>query len=264
MPAENDKALEACEMEMMGTESDCSYLPGRRSLMEYRFALSLSAERYEHLLERGWRRFGRTLFRPVCRMCSECRSLRVVIPEFKATKSQRKIRNKNTDVELKVGPVTVTDEHIDLYNRYHLDMHKRRGWPAREICADEFHDSFIDGEFPFTREFQYRLNGRMIGLGIVDMTGSVMSSIYFVHDPDLRDRALGTMSVLRELETGANNGQRVLYMGYYIRDCGSMNYKNRFGTHELLQDYAADGEPAVWQLPHGGGGEPGARESDAS
>ncbi len=249
MPSEHEKRLDAREMEMVGTETDCSYLEGRRSLMEYRFALSLTAERYEHLLERGWRRFGRTLFRPVCRSCNECRSLRVGIPGFRATKSQRRIRNRNTDVELKVGSVRVAEEHIDLYNRYHLDMHERRGWPFREISAFEYEESFMEGDFPFSRQFEYRLGGNLIGLGIVDMTGTVMSSIYFVHDPDFRDRALGTMSVLREVDAGARSDHQILYMGYYIRDCGSMNYKNRFGPHELLRDYSSDTEAAVWELP---------------
>lgn len=234
---------------MTGAESECSYLPDRKSLMQYRLALSLSAERYEHLLERGWRRFGRTLFRPVCRACDECRSLRIIIPDFKPTKSQRRIRNKNRDVELKICPVTVTDEHLDLYNRYHLDMAERRGWPFREMTADQYAESFLEGGFPFSREFQYRLNGELVGLGIVDMTGNVMSSIYFVHHPEFRDRALGTMSVINEMETGTRTGHQLLYMGYFIRDCGSMNYKNKFGPHQLLSEYSADTEPALWQLP---------------
>jgi arginyl-tRNA--protein-N-Asp/Glu arginylyltransferase len=36
-------------------------------------------------------------------------------------------------------------------------------------------------------------------------------------------------------------------MGYYIRDCASMNYKNRFRPHEILQSYVADEEVPVWQ-----------------
>lgn len=250
MPEHQDRRLDADEMNMMGTSSPCSYLPGRSSTMQYRFAMTLTTERYEHLLERGWRRFGRTLFRPVCESCCECRSLRLDLDVFQPTKSQRKIRNKNTDIELQVGRVGISAEHLDLYNRYHLDMHHRRAWPFREITAEQYFESFVDGEYPFSYEFQYRLNGKLVGLGIVDMTGQVMSSIYFVHDPELRDRALGTLSVLREIDAGRSSGHTGLYMGYYIADCGSMNYKNRFGPHKILQDYVSDQEPAVWQLPY--------------
>lgn len=240
----------ANELELSGRETDCSYLPGRRSRMEYRLALSLSAARYEHLLERGWRRFGRTMFRPVCAACSECRSLRVDIPGFRATKSQRRVDRRNAGIELIIQPPTVTREHLQLYNDYHNDMHDRRGWPRREITEAEYFESFLDGDFKFSREFQYRRDGQLVALGIVDMAGHAMSSIYFVHTPELRPESPGTMSVLRELRAGMQTGHRWLYMGYYIRDCGSMNYKNRFGPHEILRNYVADDVPAEWDPPH--------------
>lgn len=237
------------ELDIMGTESPCSYLPDRSSLMHYKVALALHADRYETLLERGWRRFGRTLFRPVCRGCSECRSLRVNLPDFRPTKSQRRAASKNSDVELLVQAPTITDEHLELYNLYHQDMTERRGWTYREIDFDQYFESFVDGQWPFAREFQYRLNGRLVGLGLVDMTDNTMSSIYFIHSPDFRDRAIGTASVLREIEIGKESGRQYLYMGYYIRDCGSMNYKNRFAPHELLKEYVGDNKPAVWETP---------------
>ncbi len=215
--------------------------------MQYRLAMSLSEQRYAHLLERGWRRFGRTLFRPVCGSCRECQSLRVDINAFRPTKSQRRARNRNSEVKLSVQPLSITPEHIELYNAYHLDMHHRRQWPFRKITEDEYFESFVDGDFSFSREFQYRLDGRLVGLGIVDMPCDVMSSIYFIHDPQLRDQSFGTMSVLRELDYGRETDRRWLYMGYYIRDCGSMNYKNRFGPHQILTTYCADKEAAVWE-----------------
>lgn len=237
----------ANELELIGGESDCSYLPGRNSQMQYRIAMVLAPQRYEQLLERGWRRFGRTLFRPICAACSECQSLRVDIPSFRPSKSQRRCRNRNTDIELSIATPQVTTEYLDLYNVYHEDMHKRRGWPFREITEDQYIESFVDGGFSFAREFQYRLDGRLVGLGLVDMTARFMSSIYFIHAPDLRDRAPGTMSVLRELQIGQETGRRWHYMGYYIRDCGSMNYKNRFHPHQLMNDYVADDVRPPWR-----------------
>ena len=38
------------EIEIMGTESACSYLDGRNSMMRYRIAMTLKGERYEALL----------------------------------------------------------------------------------------------------------------------------------------------------------------------------------------------------------------------
>ena len=249
MTRQNTSRRSADELEILGSESACSYLPNRSSRMIYRIALSLTVARYEELLSRGWRRFGRTLFRPQCDGCVECRSLRVDIAEFRPTKSQRRARKRNAHFDLTVGPVMVTDEHVALYNVYHRDMHERRQWPMREITAEDYHESFVDGDFPFAREFQYRLLGELVALGVVDMTGNVMSSIYFIHHPSIRDLAPGTMSILRELEEGRQTGHSLLYMGYYIRECGSMNYKSRFSPHQLLAEYVPDEVEPNWIFP---------------
>ena len=237
------------EYEIPGEEGECSYLPTMRSKMMYRLVMDLSADRYEALLMRGWRRFGRTLFRPVCAACNECRSLRVDIARFQASKSQRRIRKRNIEVELVVRRPTVTQQHLNLYNDYHLDMNQRRRWPFREIDAEQYQQSFLEGDFSFSREFQYRLNGKLIAIGLVDMTPTAMSSIYFYHDPAYREAALGTYSVLCELDEGFRLNRNWLYMGYYIRDCGSMNYKNRFSPHQILQAYVADDQPPHWVTP---------------
>jgi arginyl-tRNA--protein-N-Asp/Glu arginylyltransferase len=235
------------ELEIEGTDAACSYIPGQTSRMTYRLAYQLSESRYEHLLAHGWRRFGRTLFRPNCRLCAACQSLRVVIPEFLPSKSQRRNLRKNDRVTLQIVRPSVTREHLQLHHDYHLDMHQRRNWPFRRITADEYADSFLDGEFSFSREFQYRSAGRLIGLGLVDVTANAMSSVYFFHSPEWRDAALGTFSVLKEIEDGNQHGRRWLYMGYYIRDCGSMNYKNRFCPHEILQAFVGDDEVPSWK-----------------
>ena len=237
------------ELEIEGTAAPCSYLPGQTARMIYRIAYDLSETRYEQLLSRGWRRFGRTLFRPVCAACRECRSLRVCLPDFIPNKNQRRCLTRNAGLTLTIQQPTVSDEHISLYNQYHLDMHHRRQWPCREITKDHYCESFLEGHFEFAREFQYRDNGRLIGLGLVDVTASAMSSIYFFHDPEYRDGGLGTFSIQKEIEDGRENRRAWLYMGYYIRDCASMNYKNRFNPHEMLQSYVADDERPVWERP---------------
>lgn len=143
----------------------------------------------------------------------------------------------------------MTDEHIRLYNDYHRDMQQRRGWPFRETTEEDYYQSFLDGHFEFSREFLYLRDDRLIGIGMVDMTDRVQSSVYFIHEPQWRDRGPGTFSVLSEIEVGQAASRDYLYMGYYIRDSGSMNYKNRFRTHELLRDYISDSDLPVWEKP---------------
>lgn len=238
-----------CEIEVKGTESGCSYLPDQYATMVFRWALLLSESRYESLLARGWRRFGNWLFRPACAACRACQSLRVRIPEFRPSRSQRRVRTQNSELTVTIHSPSVTEEHLALHNDYHRDMHHRRQWPVRELTREQYTETFLDGDFSFSREFQYRHRGRLVGLGLVDMTPNAMSSIYFVHAPEYRDAALGTFSLLTELAEGRTTGRQWLYLGYYIRDCRSMNYKNRFRPHQILQEYVSDDEEPDWRSP---------------
>lgn len=235
------------ELEFSGGASPCSYLPLQTHQFRYRLALTLSAERYEQLLSRGWRRFGRTLFRPACELCTACRSLRVDVKKFEPTKSQRRCARRNSDIEFQVQPVGADEAAIDLYNRYHEDMAERRGWPLRIIDRHQYEESFTDGDFPFARQFRYFLGEKLVAVGIVDITERLISSIYFFHDPELRPRALGTSSVLSEIGYAAEHGIPWLYMGYWIQECGSMSYKNRFRPHQLLVGRPEDDTQPLWR-----------------
>jgi arginyl-tRNA--protein-N-Asp/Glu arginylyltransferase len=252
---QNSKDQADWEMEIHGTPEACSYIPGQTARMVYRLAPTLSETRYEHLLNRGWRRFGRTLFRPECQACAACQSLRVNVLEFSPTRSQRRTASqiaRSRQIVLEVQKPSVTREHILLYNRYHSDMHSRRQWPFRQINRDDYAESFLDGDFDFAREFQYREHGRLIALGLVDVTPNTLSSVYFFHDPDLRSLGLGTWSVLQEIAFAREHARQWLHMGFYIRECQSMNYKNRFSPHQILQGRAADEEEPVWKTMEDG------------
>lgn len=225
----------------------CSYLPGEISSLEYRVSNTMTAERFERLMARGWRRFANYYFRPACATCRECRSLRVDVNTFAPTKSQRRTIKRHVGVELEIREPTVTSSHVDLFNRYHIDMHKRRDWPHKVITASEYLDGFI-GSATFAREYLYFFEDELIAVGLVDETENASSSAYFYHAPEWRSRGIGTYSMLRELEVAKAAGRSHHYLGYWIQDCPSMAYKNRYGPHELLDDLVADDEPPVWSL----------------
>jgi arginyl-tRNA--protein-N-Asp/Glu arginylyltransferase len=240
------------EMEIDGAAAPCSYLPQQSARMTYRLAQQLSEQRYEQLLERGWRRFGRVLFRPNCPDCNACTGIRVPISTFYPSKSQRRCLKTFADIadlKLTIRNPSLSPEHIQLYNNYHRDMHHRKQWPFRKITADEYAESFLDGQFPFSREFQYRHNGQLVGLSLVDITANSLSSIYFFHDPEWREVGVGTYSILQEIETGRQLAKDWLYLGYYIRDCSSMNYKNNYRPHQLLTTFPNDDQSSLWHSP---------------
>lgn len=227
----------------------CSYLPDETASLEYRVLGQISADTYETWLERGWRRHGWHFFRPACRECVKCRSLRVDVAAFQPTKSQRRTIKRNSDVQLVVQRASVTEEHLRLYNEWHADMHVRSGWRAESIDANQYFESFLMGEWKFAHEFLYYENDRLIGVGLVDILADSLSSVYFYHDPEWRPRGPGTFTILQEIEYARTHGKRWVYLGYHIEECQSMAYKNRFGPHEVLKWYPTPEENPQWSRP---------------
>ena len=55
----------------------CGYLPEQTWRLEYEVFADISPAEFLDRLDQGWRRFGHSLFRPRCRSCIACQSLRV-------------------------------------------------------------------------------------------------------------------------------------------------------------------------------------------
>lgn len=225
----------------------CSYLPQQTASLEYRLYSELSPAELEHLLQRGWRRFSTMLFRPTCAECSECISLRVPVNQFRPSKSQRRTLKKNAHVSISIGPPAVTEEHLRLYNTWHQDMTLRRNWPLQQADFNSYSEGFLLGDFPSLREMQYRDGDRLIGIGLVDVLPHSLSSAYFYHDPAWRPLGPGTFSGLCEIEYASQLGLEFLYLGYWIQDCPSMSYKNRFRPNETLVGRPGDRQRPGWR-----------------
>jgi arginine-tRNA-protein transferase len=219
--------------------SVCGYLPDQRWSLEYEVFGTLSAAEYMERLRQGWRRFGSMLFRPRCRQCSACRSVRVVAGRFRPNRSQRRARKANEgEVTLVVGAPSVTRAKLSLYDRYHAFQATAKDWPqhlARDAAG--YAHSFVHNPFP-TEEWCYYLGGKLIGVGYVDNLAQGLSAIYFFYDPDQRQRSLGTWNVLRLIEETAARGLPHLYLGYHVAECPSLSYKASFVPNQLL---GADG-----------------------
>lgn len=230
----------------------CSYLPEETASLQYRYLLDIEAAEFEAMLARGWRRQGACFFRPGCPACVKCRSLRVDVAAFSPGKSQRRALKRNLDVRLVIRKPTVTRQHMEIFNAYHADMHRRRGWNFEPTRPEEYSRTFLAGNFSFASEFLYLQGRSLLGVGLVDVTPRAMSSIYFYHRPDWRPSSPGTFSVLKELEFAKETGRQWLYLGYWIAENASMSYKNRFEPNEILERYVGDDEPPVWRAAQPG------------
>lgn len=245
-------AGEETEIELLRVTEEpraCAYLSGKTASLEYRIVASAMPGTCQRLVARGWRRFGNSFFRPACQGCLECRSIRVVTDRFQPSKSQRRCLKRNAAITAALHRPGVSREHLRLYNAYHDDMNRRRGWPFRPIDAREYIESLVLGAGSFGHEIRYFEGRRMIGVGLVDILPEGISSVYFYHDPEWRSQGPGTFSILREIRLARALRKPHLYLGYCIRENPSMSYKSRFRPHELLEAYVEDDVSPSWASP---------------
>jgi arginine-tRNA-protein transferase len=215
--------------------SRCGYLPDRDWQLRYEVVRRLAPDEYLERLKAGWRRFGFAMFRPECPACRKCLSLRVPVAAFKPDRSQRRAAAANDgEVDLVVGPPSVSKVKLDLYDRFHRFQHDQKGWPAHgPQTAADYAESFVDNPFD-VEEWCYYLGDKLLGVGYVDHLAEGLSAIYFFHDPDERDRSLGTYNVLSLIRVAAERGLPHVYLGYYVEGCRSLAYKARFRPNEVL------------------------------
>jgi arginyl-tRNA--protein-N-Asp/Glu arginylyltransferase len=219
----------------------CSYLPGRQSSNRAFWAEQMPPAVYHAFMDAGFRRSGKVVYQPACGGCRRCVSLRVPVATFAASKSQRRCWRHNRDLRVSVGPPAADAERFALYRTYTTQWHDK---PADAADEDEY-DSFVRFLYDSpvaTAEYQYRdAAGRLLAVGICDVSDRSLSSVYFYHDPAESRRGLGTFGALYEIEDARRRGIPFYYLGYWVDECRTMSYKASYRPYELL------GSDGVWR-----------------
>ncbi|MBM4329263.1 MAG: arginyltransferase [Deltaproteobacteria bacterium] len=207
----------------------CPYVPGRRAREEAFRAADIPPDLYHDLMDIGFRRSGRLFYRPACDNCNECYALRIPTRDFRLTKSQRRVLKGNHDIEARVSRPIFTQEKELLYRRYLEFQH-----PSTNQDNPGDLERFLYTTSVNTVELEYRVKGRLVAVGVTDISARSLSSVYTYFDPEFSERSLGTYSALREILFCREINIPFYYLGYYISACPAMSYKARFKPHELL------------------------------
>ncbi|KAL8944249.1 MAG: hypothetical protein Q9216_000544 [Gyalolechia sp. 2 TL-2023] len=89
----------------------------------------------------------------------------------------------------------------------------------------------------------YRLDGRLVAMGVLDLLPGCVSSVYLIYHHDVQDWSFGKLSALREIALTVEGRYDYYYMGFYIHSCTKMRYKNQYQPSFLL-----DPETYSWNL----------------
>lgn len=214
-------------------EHPCAYLPGRQARTLFLDpAAPLGGDLYQELIDQGFRRSGRYVYRPACRGCRGCIPVRLPVADFTPDRSQRRNWRRNApEIALRVQPARFDPEHFALYRRY-LKVRHPDGIMSGEADESGYRRFLIEPWGGTTSLIELRLSGRLVGVAVTDLIARGLSAVYTFYEPQLQARALGTFAILAQIEIAKRLNLPYLYLGYWIADSPKMAYKSRFRPTE--------------------------------
>jgi len=211
----------------------CSYLAGRMSTILFVDPQRILKEgEYGAFVRQGFRRSGDLVYRPHCQGCSACVAVRVPVREFAPTRGQRRVWNRNPDIDVVQKPAHFEPAHFDLYRRYQAGRHPDSGMNDAD---PQKYLGFLASRQVETIFFELRAEGRLLGIAVADVLPDGLSAVYTFYDPALPRRSLGVYAVLWEIAETARRGLDYLYLGYWIAESPKMSYKTNYRPVEALR-----------------------------
>ncbi len=234
-------------LEFLEEDKQCSYFDDKICDIRYKYMERCGIDEQYEMLQRGWRRFGNMHFVPECKDCHECKTIRIDVAKYKFSKSERRIFNKNKNINVYMQKPTVTLEHIDLFNKYHKNMELKKNWNENKIDVDEYVKSYVNGAHEYGKEILYFIDDKLVAVALVDIMDEALSSVYCYYDHDYDHLSLGKFSILAQLSIAKQSNIPYLYLGYWIKDHFSMGYKENYKPFEILQNRPSMDEETIWR-----------------
>jgi arginine-tRNA-protein transferase len=247
MNEELNNKLNPASTDFSMIDYNCAYIPNKKVRMNYKYVASASKEFATAVIARGWRRFGKYFFHPICNGCNECKSIRIDINDFKNSKSQRKAIRRNSETKIIVQEPSLTQAHINLYNKYHAYKSMKDDWQHRNISQREYSENFVEGAHDFGKEVLYIVDDELVGVDLIDVLDDGISSIYFYYDPDHDRLSLGTFSLLYQIKLAKILDLPWIYLGYWVDGCKAFAYKTNFQPQEILDGFPHVSEQPLWE-----------------
>jgi len=205
---------------------ECPYLPDvQASSLLLDPAATIGDQLFSVAIESGFRRSGKTVYRPHCADCQACKSVKIEVAGQKLNRAQKRTLKRNQDVTALFVEPMFDERHFQLYCRYQSWKHP--GDSMDHGNRVRYEESLVDSAVR-SALLEFYLDQTLVAVSVVDVAAQGLSAVYTFFEPDLADRSLGRFAVLTLVEKARELDLDYVYLGYWIKDCKKMSYKAEY------------------------------------
>ena len=212
----------------------------------------LTLEQYQELIDYGWfRRGGVKLYRTTQCHDFKCSlwETRVLVKDFnyRSSKSYTKVMRRMPVDRLTVEthPAHYSQEAHALYDQYNIrrhDKHRASGYHYREHVVDSpIKNQTVDGIGYGSYHQMYRLDGKLVAVGLIDIVPKGIVSLYMWYslDKEVSKYSLGVYSALKEIEmvqelSRTNPEMKYYYLQGWSGNDKKLSYKASYPPEEFF------------------------------
>ncbi|KAJ4297741.1 Arginyl-tRNA--protein transferase 1 [Kalmusia sp. IMI 367209] len=151
-----------------------------------------------------------------------------------------------------------TKEKYELFHNYQQHVHHEKPSEISEsgfkgfLCNSPLRreTAQVDGKTQQLGSYHqcYRLDGRLVAMGVLDLLPHCVSGVYFLYHSDFEKWSFGKLSALREATLALEGGYQYYYMGFYIHSCAKMKYKGEYRPQYVLDPESLEWNPLEGEL----------------
>jgi arginine-tRNA-protein transferase len=208
---------------------------------DFRVEWAATSGKMDEYWAAGWRHFGPFFFRRYFMECGDqimaVQPLRVVLDQFRPSKSQRRVLRRNADLTCTIQPTVLDDELRQMFAA-HVQRFTFNVPPSLESFLGD-QPAAVPCENVTVAVFDA---GQLVAASFLDLGQDAVSSVYAIFDPAESRRSLGIFTMLKEIKYARERGCRYYYPGYACHESSPYDYKKQFAGLEWF-DWSGNWKP---------------------